>query len=304
MEQHSDLVIMGQDVAEYGGVFKITAGFVEKFGRERVRNTPICESAIVSVAYGLSISGIKAVVEMQFADFVSSGFNPVVNLLAKSHYRWGQKAAIVIRMPCGAGVGAGPFHSQTNEAWFTKTPGLKVVYPAFPQDAKGLLIAAIQDPNPVLFFEHKGLYRSIYTDVSENYFTTEIGKAAVIKEGEKITIISYGAPIHWVLECLKNNPTISADVIDLRTLQPLDTETIYASVKKTGKVVIVQEDSLFGGISSDISALINEHCFEYLDAPVKRVASLETPIPFEPSLEKQYLGKNRLEKTIKALLNY
>ena len=304
MEKYDNLVIMGQDIAEYGGAFKITDGFVEKFGRERVRNTPICESAIVSAAYGLSISGIKAVVEMQFADFVSSGFNPVVNLLAKSYYRWGQKAAIVIRMPCGAGVGAGPFHSQTNEAWFTKTPGLKVVYPAFPQDAKGLLIAAIQDPNPVLFFEHKGLYRSIYSDVSENYFTTEIGKAAVIKEGEKITIISYGAPIHWVLECLKNNPTISADVIDLRTLQPLDTETIYASVKKTGKVVIVQEDSLFGGISSDISALINEHCFEYLDAPVKRVASLETPIPFEPSLEKQYLGKNRLEKTIKALLNY
>ena len=304
MEKHDDLVIMGQDVAEYGGVFKITDGFVEKFGKERVRNTPICESAIVSASYGLSVSGIKSVVEMQFADFVSSGFNPVVNLVAKSHYRWEQNAAIVIRMPCGAGVGAGPFHSQTNEAWFTKTPGLKVVYPAFPQDAKGLLIAAINDPNPVLFFEHKGLYRSIYNDVSENYFTTEIGKAALIKEGTQLTIISYGAPIHWVLEYLENNATISADLIDLRTLQPLDTETIYTSVKKTGRVVIVQEDSLFGGISSDISALINEHCFEYLDAPVKRVASLETPIPFEPSLEKQYLGKNRLEKTIKELLKY
>ena len=304
MQKHDDLVIMGQDVAEYGGVFKITDGFVEKFGKERVRNTPICESAIVSAGYGLSVSGIKSVVEMQFADFVSSGFNPVVNLLAKSHYRWEQNADIVIRMPCGAGVGAGPFHSQTNEAWFTKTPGLKVVYPAFPQDAKGLLIAAINDPNPVLFFEHKGLYRSIYNDVSENYFTTEIGKAALIKEGTQLTIISYGAPIHWVLEYLENNATISADLIDLRTLQPLDTETIYTSVKKTGRVVIVQEDSLFGGISSDISALINEHCFEYLDAPVKRVASLETPIPFEPSLEKQYLGKNRLEKTIKELLKY
>jgi 2-oxoisovalerate dehydrogenase E1 component len=304
MEKHDDLVIMGQDVAEYGGVFKITDGFVEKFGKERVRNTPICESAIVSAAYGLSVSGIKSVVEMQFADFVSSGFNPVVNLLAKSHYRWAQNADTVIRMPCGAGVGAGPFHSQTNEAWFTKTPGLKVVYPAFPQDAKGLLIAAINDPNPVLFFEHKGLYRSIYKDVSENYFTTEIGKAALVKEGTQLTIISYGAPIHWVLEYLEKNTTVSADVIDLRTLQPLDTETIYASVKKTGRVVIVQEDSLFGGISSDISALINEHCFEYLDAPVKRVASLETPIPFEPSLETQYLGKNRLEKTINELLNY
>ena len=304
MEKHSDLVIMGQDVAEYGGVFKITDGFVEKFGKERVRNTPICESAIVSAAYGLSVSGIKSVVEMQFADFVSTGFNPVVNLLAKSHYRWQQNADVVVRMPCGAGVGAGPFHSQTNEAWFTKTPGLKVVYPAFPQDAKGLLIAAINDPNPVLFFEHKALYRSIYNDVSENYFTTEIGKAALLKEGEDVTIISYGAPIYWVLDYLKNNATVSADVIDLRTLQPLDTETIYTSVKKTGKVVIVQEDSLFGGIASDISALISENCFEFLDAPIKRVASLETPIPFEPNLEKQYLGKNRLEIAIQELQKY
>ena len=304
MEKHENLVIMGQDVAEYGGVFKITDGFVEKFGKERVRNTPICESAIVAAGYGLSVSGIKSVVEMQFADFASSGFNPIVNLLAKSHYRWQQNADTVIRMPCGAGVGAGPFHSQTNEAWFTKTPGLKVVYPAFPQDAKGLLIAAINDPNPVLFFEHKGLYRSVYNDVSENYFTTEIGKAALIKEGPELTIISYGAPIHWVLEHLENNTNIAADVIDLRTLQPLDTETVYYSVKKTGRVLIVQEDSLFGGISSDLSALINEHCFEYLDAPVKRVASLETPIPFEPSLESQYLGKNRLEKAINELLNY
>ena len=304
MEKHSDLVIMGQDVAEYGGVFKITDGFVEKFGKERVRNTPICESAIVSAAYGLSVSGIKSVVEMQFADFVSTGFNPVVNLLAKSHYRWQQNADVVVRMPCGAGVGAGPFHSQTNEAWFTKTPGLKVVYPAFPQDAKGLLIAAINDPNPVLFFEHKALYRSIYNDVSENYFTTEIGKAALLKTGEDLTIISYGAPIYWVLDYLKNNATVSADVIDLRTLQPLDTETIYTSVKKTGKVVIVQEDSLFGGIASDISALISENCFEFLDAPIKRVASLETPIPFEPNLEKQYLGKNRLEIAIQELQKY
>lgn len=304
MQKHDDLVIMGQDVAEYGGVFKITNGFVEKFGKERVRNTPICESAIVSAAYGLSVNGIKSVMEMQFADFASSGFNPIVNLLAKSHYRWQENADVVIRMPCGAGIGAGPFHSQTNEAWFTKTPGLKVVYPAFPQDAKGLLIAAINDPNPVLFFEHKGLYRTIYNDVSENYFTTEIGKAALIKEGNDLTIISYGAPIHWVLEYLDNNLDISTDVIDLRTLQPLDTETIYTSVKKTGKVIIVQEDTLFGGISSDISALINENCFEYLDAPVKRVASIETPIPFEPNLEKQYLGKNRLEKTINTLLKY
>ncbi len=304
MEQHDDLVIMGQDIAEYGGVFKITEGFVSKFGKERVRNTPICESAIVEAAYGLSVNGLKTVVEMQFADFVSSGFNPIVNLLAKSHYRWGQKADVVIRMPCGAGVGAGPFHSQTNEAWFTKTPGLKVVYPAFPQDAKGMLISAINDPNPVLFFEHKALYRSVYQEVSKNYFTTEIGKAALLKEGTSLTLISYGAGVHWLLEYAENNPSISLDIIDLRSLQPLDTATIYESVKKTGKVVIVQEDSIFGGIASDISALITEKCFEYLDAPVQRIASLPTPIPFEPHLEAQYLAKSRLEDAIKKLLAY
>ena len=304
MEKHDDLVIMGQDIADYGGVFKITDGFVQKFGKERVRNTPICESAIVSAAYGLSVNGIKSVVEMQFADFVSSGFNPIVNLLAKSHYRWSQNADIVVRMPCGAGVGAGPFHSQTNEAWFTKTPGLKVVYPAFPQDAKGLLATAIEDPNPVLFFEHKGLYRSVYQEVSEGYYTTEIGKAAILKEGNSMTIISYGAAIHWVLESLENLPQISADVIDLRTLQPLDTKTIYQSVKKTGKVIVVQEDSMFGGIASDLSALITENCFKFLDAPIKRVASLETPIPFQSDLEDQYLAKSNLTKVIQDLENY
>ena len=304
MHKHDDLVIMGQDIAEYGGAFKITDGFLDAFGKERVRNTPICESVIVSAAYGLSVNGIKSIVEMQFADFVSTGFNPIVNLLAKSHYRWSQIADVVVRMPCGAGVGAGPFHSQTNEAWFTKTPGLKVVYPAFPQDAKGLLISAINDPNPVLFFEHKGLYRSVYQEVSEGYFTTEIGKAALLKEGNQLTIISYGAAIHWVLEALENLSEIAADVIDLRTLQPLDVETIYVSVKKTGKALIVQEDSMFGGIASDISALINENCFEFLDAPIKRVASLETPIPFQSDLEKQYLGKSNLTKAIQDLHNY
>ncbi len=304
MEKYNDLVIMGQDVAAYGGVFKVTDGFVAQFGKARVRNTPICESAIVAAAYGLSVNGMKAVMEMQFADFVSSGFNPIVNLLAKSHYRWGEKAAVVIRMPCGAGVGAGPFHSQTNEAWFTKTPGLKVVYPAFPQDAKGLLAAAIDDPNPVLFFEHKGLYRSIYQEVSENHFTLEIGKANQLKTGAHISIITYGAGVHWALETLAKNPLISADLIDLRTLQPLDIETIYRSVKKTGKAIVLQEDSLFGGISSDISALITENCFHYLDAPVKRVGSLETPIPFQGDLENQYLAKNSFENDLKALLNY
>jgi 2-oxoisovalerate dehydrogenase E1 component len=304
MQTHKDLVIMGQDIAEYGGAFKITDGFLELFGKDRIRNTPICESVIVSAAYGLSVSGIKSVVEMQFADFASTGFNPIVNLLAKSHYRWSQIADVVIRMPCGAGVGAGPFHSQTNEAWFTKTPGLKVVYPAFPQDAKGLLISAINDPNPVIFFEHKGLYRSVYQDVSDGYFTIEIGKAALLKEGNHLTVISYGAAIHWVLEVLENMPEISADIIDLRTLQPLDVETIFTSVRKTGKAIIVQEDSMFGGIASDISALINENCFEFLDAPVKRVASLETPIPFQPDLENQYLGKSNLTKAIQDLHNY
>ena len=304
MEKYDDLVIMGQDVAEYGGVFKITDGFLDQFGKDRVRNTPICESAIVSAAYGLSVNGMKAVMEMQFADFVSSGFNPIVNLLAKSHYRWNQSADIVVRMPCGAGVGAGPFHSQTNEAWFTKTPGLKVIYPAFPADAKGLLASAINDPNPVLFFEHKALYRSVYQEVPEDYYTLPIGKASLLKEGNDITIISYGAGIHWALETLENNIDISADLLDLRTLQPLDVEVIYASVRKTGRAIILQEDSLFGGIASDISALITENCFHDLDAPVKRVGSLETPIPFEPSLEHQYLAKNQFETELKALLNY
>ena len=304
MERHQNLVIMGQDIAEYGGAFKITEGFVEKFGKERVRNTPICESAVVSAANGLSINGHKAVVEMQFADFVSTGFNPIVNLLAKQHYRWGENSDVVVRMPCGGGTQAGPFHSQTNEAWFTKTPGLKVVYPAFPFDAKGLLNTAINDPNPVMFFEHKQLYRSVYQDVPKNYYTIPFGKAAVLQEGKDVTIISFGAGVHWALETLKNNPSISADLIDLRSLQPLDWETIYASVKKTNRVIILQEDTLFGGIASDISAMIMENCFEYLDAPVKRVGSIESAIPFMKALEDQYLPKGRFEKELKDLLTY
>ncbi len=304
MEKHGELVLMGQDIADYGGVFKITDGFTKAFGKDRVRNTPICESAIVSAAMGLSINGMKAVVEMQFADFVSSGFNPVVNYLAKSHYRWGEKADVVIRMPCGGDVGAGPFHSQTNEAWFTKTPGLKVVYPAFPYDAKGLLITAINDPNPVLFFEHKALYRSIYQEVPESYYTLPLGKAALLTEGDDITIVSYGAGVHWALKTLAEHPEIKADLVDLRTLMPLDADTIYQSVQKTGKVIILQEDSLFGGIASDISALIMENCFEYLDAPVKRVASLETPVPFAKNLENQYLPKKRFEQELLDLCAY
>lgn len=304
MQNFPELVIMGQDVADYGGVFKITENFVEEFGKNRVRNTPICESVIVSAAMGLSINKMKAVVEMQFADFVSTGFNPIVNYLAKVHYRWNQNADVVVRMPCGAGVGAGPFHSQTNEAWFTKTPGLKVVYPAFPVDAKGLLISAIQDPNPVMFFEHKALYRSIRQEVPTNYYNLPIGKAALLKSGEQLSIISFGAGIHWVLEVLEKHPEIKADVLDLRSLQPLDTAAIYKTVKKTGKVLIVQEDTMFGGIASEISALISENCFTHLDAPVCRVGSLDTPVPFEASLEADFLGKKRLEETLLKLLAF
>ena len=304
MERHPESVIMGQDIADYGGAFKITEGFVEKFGKERVRNTPICESAVVSAGMGLSINGYKAIVEMQFADFVSSGFNPIVNLLAKSHYRWLEKADVVVRMPCGGGTQAGPFHSQTNEAWFTKTPGLKVVYPAFLYDAKGLLNTSINDPNPVLFFEHKQLYRSVQQEVPTDYYTIPLGKAALLKEGNQVTIISFGAAVHWALDTLSKNTGISADLLDLRTLQPLDTEAIFASVKKTARVIIYQEDSMFGGLASDISAMIMENCFQYLDAPVKRVASLDSPIPFTKALEDQYLPKGRFENDLKELLKY
>ena len=304
MQKYPNTVVMGQDIAEYGGVFKITDGFIDEFGKERVRNTPICESAIVSAAMGLSINGYKAIVEMQFADFVSSGFNPIVNYLAKVYYRWGQAADVVVRMPTGAGVGAGPFHSQSNEAWFTHTPGLKVVYPAFPSDAKGLLAAAIEDPNPVMFFEHKALYRSVYQEVNDNYYTLEIGKANLLKEGQDVTIVSYGAGVHWALEVLEKNPHISADLIDLRTLVPLDTDAIFTSVQKTAKVIILHEDCEVGGFGADISALISEYCFEYLDAPVLRSASLNTAVPFAKNLEDNFLAKEGFEQKLNDLLAY
>ena len=304
MQKHPNTLVMGQDIAEYGGVFKITDGFIDEFGKERVRNTPICESAIVSAAMGLSINGYKAIMEMQFADFVSSGFNPIVNYLAKVHYRWGQAADVVVRMPTGAGVGAGPFHSQSNEAWFTHTPGLKVVYPAFPADAKGLLAAAIEDPNPVMFFEHKALYRSVYQEVNDDYYTLEIGKANLLKEGQEVTIVSYGAGVHWALEVLEKNPHISAELIDLRTLVPLDTDTIFASVQKTAKVIILHEDCEVGGFGADIAALISEHCFEYLDAPVMRSASLNTAVPFAKNLEDNFLAKQGFEQKLNDLLAY
>jgi 2-oxoisovalerate dehydrogenase E1 component len=304
MQKHDNLILMGQDIADYGGVFKITDGFMNEFGRHRVRNTPICESAIVSAALGLSINGYKSVMEMQFADFVTSGFNPIINNLAKTHYRWGEKVDVVVRMPTGAGVGAGPFHSQSNEAWFTHTPGLKVVYPAFPDDAKGLLNAAINDPNPVMYFEHKALYRSLSGNVSDAYFTTEIGKANCIKTGCDVSIITYGMGVHWALEVLKDNTDISADLIDLRTLVPLDKLVILDSVKKTGKAIVLHEDCMIGGFGADLSAMIADECFEYLDAPVKRSASMDTPVPFAHELENEFLAKARFETQLLDLLSY
>ncbi len=303
MVKHPNLILMGQDIGDYGGVFKVTEGFVEAFGRDRVRNTPLCESAILGAALGLSINGHKAMVEMQFADFVTEGFTQIVNNLAKIHYRWGQNADVVVRMPTGAGVAAGPFHSQSNEAWFTHTPGLKVAYPAFPADAKGLLNTAIEDPNPVLFFEHKNLYRSISQDVPDDYYTLPFGKASLITEGDDVTIVSYGQGVHWALDYVKKN-NINADLIDLRTLVPLDTEAIINSVNKTGRAIILQEDCLFGGIASDISALITENCFKNLDAPVMRVGSLDTPVPFAATLEKGFLPVQRFAEKLEELLAF
>ena len=304
MQKHDNLIIMGQDIADYGGVFKITDGFMNEFGKDRVRNTPICESAIVSAALGLSINGYKAVMEMQFADFVTSGFNPIINNLAKTHYRWGENVDVVVRMPTGAGVGAGPFHSQSNEAWFTHTPGLKVVYPAFPEDAKGLLNASINDPNPVMFFEHKALYRSLSGNVSNDYFTTEIGKANLLREGNNVSIITYGMGVHWALDVLKNNPDISADLVDLRTLVPLDKGMVLNSVKKTGKAIVLHEDCMIGGFGADLASIISDECFEFLDAPVKRSASMDTPVPFAIDLEDTFLARKRFETQLKELLAY
>ena len=304
MQKYPDLVIMGQDIAEYGGAFKITQGFVEEFGKGRVRNTPICESAVVGAALGLSINGKKAIMEMQFADFVSCGFNQIINNLAKTHYRWGEKADVVIRMPTGAGTGAGPFHSQSNEAWFTKTPGLKVVYPAFPSDAKGLLLAAIEDPNPVIYFEHKYLYRGISEPIFDDYYSIEIGKARLIRQGEQFSIISYGLGVHWAMEYLDAHPELSADLIDLRSLQPWDKDAVKTTVQKTGRVLILHEDTLTNGLGGEISAWIAEHCFEHLDAPVMRCASLDTAIPMNKALEDNFLAKARLGEVVQKLVGY
>ncbi len=304
MQKHNNLVLMGQDIAEYGGAFKVTEGFVQEFGKERVRNTPLCESAIVGAALGLSIKGFKSMMEMQFADFVTVGFNQIINNLAKIHYRWGQNADVVVRMPTGGGVGAGPFHSQSNEAWFTHTPGLKVIYPSTPEDAKGLLIAAIEDPNPVMFFEHKALYRSISGMVPDEYYTIEIGKAKHVQEGSDISIITYGSGVHWATEYALQHPELSIDILDLRTLLPLDYDAIKAAVARTGKVLLLHEDTLIGGIGGEISAWISEHCFEWLDAPVLRCASLDTPIPFAIELEQNFMAKSRLHETVQKLMAY
>lgn len=304
MERYPELVLMGQDIGDYGGVFKITEGFVDKFGRDRVRNTPLCESAIIGVGLGLSIKGQKAMVEMQFADFVTCGFNQIVNNLAKIHWRWGQNADVVVRMPSGAGVAAGPFHSQSNEAWFFHTPGLKIVYPSNPRDAKGLLNAAIEDPNPYLYFEHKALYRSLVGQVPEDYYTVEVGKAAIAREGNDAVIITYGMGVHWALNLLNESPELSVAVLDLRTLLPWDKDSVAQIVKKTGKILVLHEDTLTGGIGAEIAAWVNEHCFEYLDAPVMREASLDTPIPFAPPLEKNFLPVDRLKTKLEQLLGY
>ncbi|MBK8981177.1 MAG: dehydrogenase E1 component subunit alpha/beta [Ignavibacteria bacterium] len=304
MRKYKDLVIMGQDIAEYGGVFKVTENFYEEFGKERIRNTPICESAIIGAALGLSVKGMKSVVEMQFADFITSGFNPVVNNLAKIHYRWGQNADVVIRMPCGAGVGAGPFHSQSNEAWFFHTPGLKIFYPSNPYDAKGMIAAAIEDPNPVLYFEHKALYRSISDDIPDDYYTVESGKARIVREGVDLTIVTYGMGVHWAEKLLNEYKNISAELIDLRTLLPWDKETVLESVMKTGKVLIVHEDTLTGGIGAEIAAYISEHLFKNLDAPVMRCGSLDTPVPFSSALEENFFQKDVFRKKLIELSEY
>ena len=304
MKVHSNLILMGQDIAEYGGALKITEGLLNEFGKERVRNTPLCESAIVGTALGLSLEGFKSVMEMQFADFVSVGFNQVINNLAKINYRWGQNADVVIRMPTGAGVGAGPFHSQSNEAWFVHTPGLKVVYPSTPEDAKGLLIASINDPNPVLFFEHKALYRSISSEFSQEYHETEIGKARQVRVGMDVSIITYGMGVIWATEYSDAHPEISIDILDLRTLLPLDYKAIRTSVNNTGKVLVLHEDTLTGGVGGEVAAWIAQNCFEFLDAPVMRCASLDTPVPFNLKLEKNFLAKSRLDEMVQKLIHY
>ena len=304
MDQHDNLVIMGQDIAEYGGVFKVTDGLFDKYGKNRVLNTPLCESVILSSAYGLSVGGYKSIVEMQFADFVSSGFTAVVNLIAKSNYRWSQNSDVVVRMPCGGGVGAGPFHSQTNEVWFTKVPGLKVIYPSHPYEAKGLLNASIDDPNPVMYFEHKFLYRTVSEEIPSSRYTLELGKGKIRNIGSKVTIVSYGLGVHWALDLLDNYKNQEIEIIDLNTLVPWDKELVFSSIKKTGKVLLLGEDTLFNSYLGEISAVISEEIFEHLDAPIVRVGSLDTPVPFAKNLEEGFQASYKLKDKLDFLLNY
>lgn len=305
MAKHPELVLMGQDIADYGGVFKATEGLMEKYGKDRVRNTPLCEAAIVGTALGLSIQGQKAMVEMQFADFVTEGFTQIVNNLAKIHWRWEQNADVVVRMPTGAGVAAGPFHSQSNEAWFTHTPGLKVVYPSNAADAKGLLLQSFRDPNPVMFFEHKGIYRSGEVEVPEGYYTLPFGRANVVKEGQKLTIITYGKGVSHLSGLLEANAEYAdVELIDLRTLVPWDRETVLKSVQKTGRVLLVSEDVKSGGFINDVSQVIQEECFQYLDAPVRVLTSMDTPVPFAEVLEQGFLPWQKMKTEIDAILAY
>ena len=307
MEADKNLILLGQDIAKYGGVFKVTEGFLEKFGDDRVKNTPIIESGIIGAAMGLSLNGFKPIVEMQFSDFISCGFNQLVNNLAKTYYRWNSPINVTIRMPSGGNVAAGPFHSQSIEAWFFHVPGIKIIYPAFPEDAKGLLNSAIDDPNPVLFFEHKALYRSIKSEVPDNLYNIEIGKGKIRKEGSDLTIISYGLAVHWAIDNAKkmSRENIKIEVIDLLSIQPWDRDIISESIKKTNRVIILHEANLTGGVGAEISAFVNENLFEFLDAPVLRVASLDTPIPFSSNLEKEiYFPINRIEDKIRYILEY
>lgn len=304
MQEYPNLILMGQDIADYGGVFKITDGLLDKYGADRVRNTPLCEAAIVGNSLGLSISGYKSMVEMQFSDFVTEGFNQIVNNLAKAHYRWGQNADVVVRMPTGAGVAAGPYHSQSTEAWFTHVPGLKIVYPATPEDAKGLLLQSFADPNPILFFEHKKLYRTLKSNVPKEYYTIPFGKARLHSKGDEVSIITYGLGVHWALDVLKKHPEIKADLIDLRTLVPWDRESVLESVRKTGKALILHEDVEIGGFGGEISATIAQDCFEDLDAPIMRVGAMNTAIPFDAGLEKQFLPTQEFEEKLLKLWKY
>jgi 2-oxoisovalerate dehydrogenase E1 component beta subunit len=291
MERDSSVLLLGEDVGAYGGAFKVTAEMLEKFGEERVVDTPISESGIVGAAVGAALMGMRPVAEMQFMDFVSCGLDQIVNMAAKIHYRWGAKVPIVVRGPSGAGVHGGPYHSQSNEMWFVHTPGLKVVAPATPYDAKGLIKSSIRDDNPVVFFEHKFLYRTIKQEVPEDDYLVPIGRAAVVREGKDISVITYGAMVWTALEAAQalEKEGLSLEVVDLRTLLPYDEETVLESVRRCNKVILLHEDTRIGGMAGELAGLIAEKAFEELDGPIVRVTAPDTPVPFAPSLEEYFL---------------